>query len=87
MLQAATRIKFAGTLSTLTLAPALCGLRPVMGKFLSCMAVRMNLCRFPRWAKDIDHKERALTLKLRELGGLIRAAGDICVSEYFLLNL
>ena len=34
-----------------------------------------------RRAKDIDHKERALTLKLRELGGLIRAAGDICVSE------
>ena len=49
MLQAATNTKSHGTLSTLTLAPLDCGLRPVMGNFLSCMAVRMNLWRFPRW--------------------------------------
>jgi ATP-dependent Lon protease len=33
-----------------------------------------------RRANIIDHKENALTLRLRELGGLIRAAGDIAVS-------
>ena len=44
-------------------------------------AATMIIDEGARRAKDIDHKERALTLKLRELGGLIRAAGDICVSE------
>lgn len=34
-----------------------------------------------RRAKEIDHKDNSLTLRLRELGGLIRAAGDIAVSE------
>lgn len=32
-------------------------------------------------AKLIDNKEKALTLRLRELGGLVRAAGDIAVLE------
>ncbi len=34
-----------------------------------------------RRAKQIDHKENALTLRLRELGGLVRASGDIAVSK------
>jgi ATP-dependent Lon protease len=34
-----------------------------------------------RRAKIIDGRENALTLRLRELGGLIRAAGDIAVSN------
>lgn len=34
-----------------------------------------------RRAKIIDRKENALTLRLRELGGLIRAAGDLAVLE------
>jgi ATP-dependent Lon protease len=34
-----------------------------------------------RRAKEIDNKDRALTLRLRELGGLIRAAGDLAVIE------
>ncbi|MFA5772346.1 MAG: ATP-binding protein [Thermoplasmata archaeon] len=31
-------------------------------------------------AKEIDNVDNALTLRLRELGGLVRAAGDICVT-------
>ena len=34
-----------------------------------------------RRARDIDHQEKALTLRLRELGGLVRSAGDIAVFE------
>ncbi len=34
-----------------------------------------------RRAKEIDHKDHSLTLRLRELGGLIRASGDIAVSK------
>ncbi len=34
-----------------------------------------------RRAKALDNKERALTLRLRELGGLVRSAGDLAVSE------
>lgn len=34
-----------------------------------------------RRAREIDHKEKSLTLRLRELGGLIRASGDIAVSK------
>lgn len=34
-----------------------------------------------RRAKDIDHADNSLTLRLRELGGLVRAAGDIAVTE------
>jgi len=32
-------------------------------------------------AKDIDDKKKCLSLRLRELGGLIRSAGDIAVHE------
>ena len=35
-----------------------------------------------RRAREIDKKEKALTLRLRELGGLIRAAGDLAVTEH-----
>ena len=34
-----------------------------------------------RRAREVDKKEKALTLRLRELGGLIRAAGDLAVTE------
>ena len=34
-----------------------------------------------RRAKDLDKKEKGLTLRLRELGGLIRSAGDIAVTD------
>ncbi len=34
-----------------------------------------------RRAKEVDNKDHALTLRLRELGGLIRAAGDLAVME------
>ena len=34
-----------------------------------------------RRAKEIDKKDNALTLRLRELGGLIRASGDLAVVE------
>jgi len=34
-----------------------------------------------RRAKDLDGHTHSLTLRMRELGGLIRAAGDIAVSE------
>jgi len=34
-----------------------------------------------RRAKGIDNQEKALSLRLRELGGLIRSAGDIAVTE------
>ena len=47
MLQAPTKMKSQGTLSTFTLAPALCGLRPEIGKRFSCIAVKMNRCRWP----------------------------------------
>jgi ATP-dependent Lon protease len=32
-------------------------------------------------AKVIDNRDKSLTLRLRELGGLLRAAGDIAVGE------
>lgn len=34
-----------------------------------------------RRAKEVDHADSSLTLRLRELGGLVRAAGDIAVTE------
>ena len=34
-----------------------------------------------RRAKALDNQEKALSLRLRELGGLIRSAGDIAVTE------
>ena len=33
-------------------------------------------------AKLVDNKDRSLTLRLRELGGLIRAAGDMAIVEH-----
>src|SRR5438552_1682303 len=47
MLHAPTKMKSHGTLSTFTLAPALCGFRPEMGNRFSCIAVRMNRWRWP----------------------------------------
>ncbi|MCJ7488661.1 MAG: AAA family ATPase, partial [Thermoplasmata archaeon] len=32
-------------------------------------------------AKIIDNSDKSLTLRLRELGGLVRAAGDIAIGE------
>jgi len=32
-------------------------------------------------AKQIDGKDKSLTVRLRELGGLVRAAGDLAVFE------
>lgn len=34
-----------------------------------------------RRAREIDKKEKGLTLRLRELGGLVRSAGDLAVTE------
>jgi ATP-dependent Lon protease len=34
-----------------------------------------------RRAKTLDNQEKGLSLRLRELGGLIRSAGDIAVTE------
>ena len=34
-----------------------------------------------RRARDIDKREKSLTLRLRELGGLLRSAGDLAVTE------
>src|SRR5438128_9582174 len=34
-----------------------------------------------RRAKTLDNKDKALSVRLRELGGLIRSAGDIAVTE------
>ena len=48
MLDAATRMKSHGTLSTRTAAPPDCGLRPVIGNRFSCIAVRMWRCNDPR---------------------------------------
>src|SRR5512136_1878023 len=44
-------------------------------------AVLMIIDEARKRGKIIDNKERSLTLRLRELGGLIRAAGDIAVLE------
>jgi ATP-dependent Lon protease len=32
-------------------------------------------------AKNVDNRDKSLTLRLRELGGLVRAAGDVAVVE------
>ena len=34
-----------------------------------------------RRARDLDKREKSLTLRLRELGGLLRSAGDLAVTE------
>jgi ATP-dependent Lon protease len=47
----------------------------------SMSAVRAIIKESRRRAKDLDHHANSLTLRLRELGGLIRAAGDIAVHE------
>lgn len=44
-------------------------------------AAKMIIEEGKRRASEIDHKENSLTLRLRELGGLIRASGDIAVSR------
>ncbi len=44
-------------------------------------AVQVVIEEAHRRAKALDHQEKALTLRLRELGGLIRSAGDIAVTE------
>jgi ATP-dependent Lon protease len=44
-------------------------------------AAEMVIEEGKRRGKEIDKKENALTLRLRELGGLIRAAGDLAVME------
>jgi len=44
-------------------------------------AVEAVVSEARRRAKDLDGKEKGLTLRLRELGGLVRAAGDLAVFE------
>ncbi len=44
-------------------------------------AVQVVIDEARRRAKALDHQDKALTLRLRELGGLIRSAGDIAVTE------
>ncbi|MEE9150767.1 MAG: ATP-binding protein [Thermoplasmata archaeon] len=44
-------------------------------------AVRAIIQESKRRAKEIDNKNHALSLRLREMGGLIRAAGDIAVID------
>ena len=44
-------------------------------------AVMLIIDEAKKRAKVVDNKDKSLTLRLRELGGLIRAAGDIAVLE------
>ncbi|MCU0858998.1 MAG: ATP-binding protein [Thermoplasmata archaeon] len=44
-------------------------------------AVKLVVDEARKRAKVNDNKDKALTLRLRELGGLVRAAGDVAVSE------
>ncbi|HLE53732.1 MAG TPA: Lon-insertion domain-containing protein, partial [Thermoplasmata archaeon] len=44
-------------------------------------AVQVVIDEARRRAKALDKQDKALTLRLRELGGLIRSAGDIAVTE------
>ncbi len=44
-------------------------------------AVEAVVSEARRRAKDLDGKDKSLTLRLRELGGVIRAAGDLAVFE------
>lgn len=44
-------------------------------------AVESVVAEARRRAKDLDGKDKGLTLRLRELGGVIRAAGDLAVFE------
>jgi ATP-dependent Lon protease len=47
----------------------------------SAEAVGVVIEEARRRAKALDNQDKALTLRLRELGGLIRSAGDIAVTE------
>ncbi|MEM0449635.1 MAG: ATP-binding protein [Methanomassiliicoccales archaeon] len=47
----------------------------------SIEAVHSIIKEAARRAKDLDGQQHSLTLRLRELGGLIRAAGDLAVHE------
>ncbi len=47
----------------------------------SAEAVGVVIDEARRRAKTLDSQDKALTLRLRELGGLIRSAGDIAVTE------
>jgi ATP-dependent Lon protease len=47
----------------------------------SIAAIEAVIKEARRRAKDLDHQSHSLTLRLRELGGLIRAAGDIAITE------
>ncbi len=44
-------------------------------------SIMMLIDEARRRAKFVDNRDKSLTLRLRELGGLIRAAGDIAVLE------
>ena len=44
-------------------------------------AVKAVVDEARRRAKALDNQDKALTLRLRELGGLLRSAGDIAVTE------
>lgn len=44
-------------------------------------AVELIIEEAKKRAKTIDNKDKSLTLRLRELGGLVRAAGDVAVIE------
>jgi len=44
-------------------------------------AISLIIDEAKKRARDIDNKDKCLTLRLRELGGLIRAAGDIAIVE------
>ncbi|TFG69685.1 MAG: Lon protease family protein, partial [Methanomassiliicoccus sp.] len=44
-------------------------------------AIQMIIDEARKRAKLMDNKDKALTLRLRELGGLIRAAGDVAIVE------
>ncbi|MGC8608535.1 MAG: ATP-binding protein [Thermoplasmata archaeon] len=46
---------------------------------MSMEAVQLIIAEGRKRAKMIEHKNDALTLRLRELGGLIRASGDVAV--------
>jgi len=44
-------------------------------------AVLMVIEEARKRAKTVDNRDKSLTLRLRELGGLLRAAGDVAVGE------
>jgi ATP-dependent Lon protease len=44
-------------------------------------AIELVILEAKKRAKTVDNRDHALTLRLRELGGLVRAAGDVAVGE------